>query len=71
MKTVESKIAPNPKEAQYWVDLTADPRGSITKVFNGTKWVLKDDVVVPTYSRKESDALLSKKVDKIEGFGLS
>lgn len=39
MKTIESKIAPNPKEAQIWVDLNADPHGSIRKYWNGVKWV--------------------------------
>lgn len=39
MKTIESKIAPNPKEAQIWVDLREDPHGSVRKYWNGTKWV--------------------------------
>lgn len=43
MKTIESKIAPNPKEAQIWVDLCEDPRGSVRKYWNGTKWVNKDN----------------------------
>lgn len=39
MNIVKSKVAPNPKEAKYWVDLTADKYGKIIKVFNGIKWV--------------------------------
>ena len=39
MKTIESKIAPNPKEAQIWIDLSADPHGTVRKTWNGTKWV--------------------------------
>lgn len=42
MKTIESKIAPNPKEAQIWVDLNEDPHGLIKKYWNGKKWVIKD-----------------------------
>lgn len=39
MKTIESKIAPNPKEAQVWVDLSADAHGTVRKIWNGKKWV--------------------------------
>lgn len=42
MKTIESKIAPNPKEAQIWVDLSADQHGLVRKYWNGSKWVEKD-----------------------------
>ena len=42
MKTIESRIAPNPKEAQIWVDLSANAHGSIRKYWNGTKWVEQD-----------------------------
>lgn len=42
MKTIESKIAPNPKEAQIWVDLSADPHGLVRKYWNGSKWVEKN-----------------------------
>lgn len=41
MKIIESKIAPNPKEAQIWVDLSADTHGLIKKYWNGTKWIIK------------------------------
>ena len=41
MKTIESKIAPNPKEAQIWVDLSEDPHGLVKKYWNGTKWITK------------------------------
>lgn len=43
MKTIESKIAPNPKEAQIWVDLSADPHGLIRKYWNGKNWVEKQN----------------------------
>lgn len=40
MKIIESKIAPNPKEAQYWVDLSADANRNVIKSFNGHEWVV-------------------------------
>ena len=43
MKTIESKIAPNPKEAQIWVDLNQDPHGLVKKYWNGKTWVEKDN----------------------------
>lgn len=41
MKTIESKIAPNPMEAQIWVDLSEDPHGLVKKYWDGTKWITK------------------------------
>lgn len=48
MKTIESKVAPNPKEAQIWIDLSADPRGLVKKYWNGKKWVVKENKVIKT-----------------------
>ena len=42
MKTIESRIAPNPKEAQIWVDLSADAHGLVKKYWDGSKWVVKE-----------------------------
>lgn len=42
MKTIESKIAPNPKEAQIWIDLSADAHGLVKKYWNGKKWIAKE-----------------------------
>ena len=39
MKEIKSKTQPNPKECTIWVDLTADPHGSIRKYWDGAKWV--------------------------------
>lgn len=39
MKIIASKIAPNPKEAQLWIDLSEDPQGGVTKHRKGNKWV--------------------------------
>lgn len=41
MKTIESRIAPNPKEAQIWVDLSADAHGLVKKYWNGKEWIEK------------------------------
>ena len=43
MKTIESRIAPNPMEAQIWVDLSADAHGSVKKYWNGKEWITKDN----------------------------
>lgn len=41
MKTIESRIAPNPMEAQIWVDLSADAHGLVKKYWNGKEWIEK------------------------------
>lgn len=43
MKTIESRIAPNPMEAQIWVDLSEDAHGLVKKYWNGTEWVVKEE----------------------------
>lgn len=43
MRLVKSKIAPNPKEVKYWVDLSADKYGRIIKIHNGMKWIPLSD----------------------------
>lgn len=44
-RTIRSYIAPNPKEFDYWVDLTADPKGNVIKYYAGkNKWLpINDD----------------------------
>ena len=32
-------IQPNPMEVDYWIDISADPYGSVIKYFNGVEWV--------------------------------
>lgn len=39
INTIQSKVAPNPKEANRWVDLSADPHGGVMKYYNGKQWV--------------------------------
>ena len=53
MKTIESRIAPTPKEAQIWVDLSADAHGLVKKYWNGSKWVVKEQ----SASVKKEDVL--------------
>ena len=40
MKTIKSRIQPNPKECDRWVDLSADPMGGVVKYFNGNSWAV-------------------------------
>lgn len=38
INTIQSKVAPNPKEANRWIDLSADPYGGVMKYYDGKKW---------------------------------
>jgi hypothetical protein len=70
-RITRSYIAPNPKEFEYWVDLSADPKGNVIKYYaGGSKWLpLNDDTDNDQSARIE--ALESGKVDKVEGKELS
>lgn len=70
-RITRSYIAPNPKEFDYWVDLSADPKGNVIKYYAGnSKWKpLNDDTDNDQSAR--ITALESGKVDKVEGKGLS
>lgn len=70
-RITRSYIAPNPKEFEYWVDLSADPKGNVIKYYaGGSKWLpLNDDTDNAQSARIE--ALESGKVDKVEGKELS
>lgn len=39
LRTFVGKYAPNHKEFGQWVDTTADPNGSVTKVYRNGKWI--------------------------------
>lgn len=39
MKEIKSKIQPNHREYQIWIDLNEDPHGSVKKHWDGVKWV--------------------------------
>lgn len=70
-RITRSYIAPNPKEFEYWVDLSADPKGNAIKYYaGGSKWLpLNDDTDNDQSARIK--ALESGKVDKVEGKELS
>ena len=70
-RITRSYIAPNPKEFDYWVDLTTDPKGNVIKYYAGdSKWLpLNDDTDNDQSARIK--ALESGKVDKVEGKVLS
>ena len=70
-RITRSYIAPNPKEFDYWVDLTTDPKGHVIKYYAGdSKWLpLNDDTDNDQSARIK--ALESGKVDKVEGKVLS
>lgn len=70
-RITRSYIAPNPKEFEYWVDLSADPKGNVIKYYAGdSKWLpLNDDTDNDQSARIK--ALELGKVDKVEGKGLS
>lgn len=70
-RITRSYIAPNPKEFDYWVDLAADPKGSVIKYYAGSsKWLPINDDTDNDQSAKIA-ALESGKVDKVEGKELS
>lgn len=70
-RITRSYIAPNPKEFEYWVDLSADPKGNVIKYYaGGSKWLPLNDDTDNDQSARIA-ALESGKVDKIEGKELS
>ena len=38
INTIQSKVAPNHKEANRWIDLSADPHGGVMKYYDGKQW---------------------------------
>lgn len=70
-RITRSYIAPNPKEFEYWIDLSADPKGNVIKYYaGGSKWLPLNDGTDNDQSAKIA-ALESGKVDKVEGKELS
>lgn len=70
-RITRSYIAPNPKEFDYWVDLTTDPKGNVIKYYAGdSKWLPLNDDTDNDQSARIA-ALESGKVDKVEGKVLS
>lgn len=75
IKWVVTKVAPSVKEADYWVDLTADPKGGVIKYHNGKNWVPMNQTLSTNEIKKMISAAFDKldmtKVNKQEGKGLS
>lgn len=70
-RITRSYVAPNPKEFEYWVDLSADPKGNVIKYYaGGSKWLPLNDDTDNDQSARIA-ALESGKVDKVEGKELS
>lgn len=70
-RITRSYIAPNPKEFEYWVDLSADPKGNVIKYYaGGSKWLPLNDDTDNDQSARIA-ALESGKVDKVEDKVLS
>lgn len=70
-RITRSYIAPNPKEFEYWIDLSADPKGNVIKYYaGGSKWLPLNDDTDNDQSARIA-ALESGKVDKVEGKELS
>lgn len=70
-RITRSYVAPNPKEFEYWVDLSANPKGNVIKYYAGSsKWLPINDDTDNDQSAKIA-ALESGKVDKVEGKELS
>ena len=63
-----STIQPNPASVKYWADLSSNPNGGDLKYFNGTKWVLVNDI---SQIKQQIADLEQNKEDKVEGKGLS
>lgn len=70
-RITRSYIAPNPKEFEYWVDLSADPKGNVIKYYAGnSKWKPLNDDTDNDQSTRIA-ALELGKVDKVSGRQLS
>lgn len=70
VKFIESKIAPNPREYNYWVDLTENPNFGVIKYFDGSQWknITLDEENTEIQNIKQQ---LNNKVDKVSGKQLS
>lgn len=68
IKFLESKIMPNPKECNYWIDLNENVHGGSIKYFNGVGWIKISDETGDLTQIKNT---LNNKVDKVSGKQLS
>lgn len=70
LKMVAQNIEPNPKEIMYWVDLQADPQGSVIKYYNNNskKWVpmIKEaSIDTSIIDKKIAEALANFDIDNM------
>lgn len=68
MKTIKSRIQPNPKECDRWVDLSADPMGGVVKYFNGNSWAVVGGTAEGSFLTAEDPEIveLEEKVDSLD-----
>lgn len=46
IKFIASYVAPKPEEADYWVDICANPYGGVIKYYNGYDWIKLDQASI-------------------------
>lgn len=63
IKWVIAKFAPSVKEADYWVDTTEDPKGSVIKYHDGKNWVT---LINQQMSNEEIKRMISAAFDKLD-----
>lgn len=71
IKFLDSKIAPNPSECTYWIDLSEDPHFGSIKKYDGSKWVSINGNSESSGEIQQIKNTLNNKVDKVSGKQLS
>lgn len=71
IKFLDSKIAPNPSECTYWIDLSEDPHFGSIKKYDGSKWVSINGDSESSEEIQQIKNSLNNKVDKVSGKQLS
>lgn len=71
IKFLDSKIAPNPSECTYWIDLSEDPHFGSIKKYDGSKWVSISGDAEQSAEIQQIKNTLNNKVDKVSGKQLS
>lgn len=67
---VSSKITPNCKEVQYWIDLQSDPYGRVIKTWTGSEWstITDSDLLNKIEAELENKA---NKATTLSGYGIT
>ena len=71
IKFLDSKIAPNPSECTYWIDLSEDPYFGSIKKYDGSKWISINGDAKQNEEIQQIKNSLNNKVDKVSGKQLS